>query len=320
MPIKTLSSSVSDSVTGSNSSVDDENVEPLMNNDIEYMLNLLSDNELEVAARTSYAYVVERQQLDEEEQLRKKERRNAAAEMAQQYLSSKSDKTNALKKMKATLHFQQEMDLDNLRMATTTSTSNSTSNTQAEDSQQSQEYVDDLRKFLSGKKAYVQGYDKDGRSTYLFIPRLVDDHDKALRTKRGHVWSMEKAIACSTCADHTVNVVVDFSGFNILYHSPPFAVGSDLMTTLRNHYVGHVHRIFLINVPTAFYMLWSIFKPFAGTKTRQKIIFVHDDPELLRQFYTDNQATPWMLPNGEKNRELNVEEYLNTPFDQAFDE
>jgi hypothetical protein len=63
-----------------------------------------------------------------------------------------------------------------------------------------------------------------------------------------------------------------------------------------------------------------VVEPF--TKTREKIISVNDEQEecMLRQFYTDNQATPWMLPKGGKNRELNVEEYLNQiHFDQAFD-
>ena len=95
------------------------------------------------------------------------------------------------------------------------------------------------------------------------------------------------------------------------------------MLALRNHYVGHVHRILLVNAPDSFSWLWSFFKNFAGTKTRDKIQFVKSDEEkevMIGELYCSDQATSWMLPNGEKNRELDLEEYLNTPFDQGFDE
>jgi hypothetical protein len=68
-------------------------------------------------------------------------------------------------------------------------------------------------------------------------------------------------------------------------------------------------------------------KHFAGSKTREKIVFVdssnHDSDGmiLLRSYYDPEQATSWMLPDGKKNRELDLDEYLfNIPFHHAFDE
>jgi CRAL/TRIO domain len=210
--------------------------------------------------------------------------------------------------MKATIKFRKQMDIDNLRDAPTDP--NSDDNIP-------------LSKFLSNKKLYVSGYDMEGRSTYVFVPRLVDDHDLEL-TRKGHVWSMERAIACSKAKDKTVNAVVDFRGFSSLRHAPPTSVGKDLMTTLRDHYVGHINQIFLIDAPTAFLCLWAIFKPFAGKKTRDKINFVSTDrqkEQVIGRWYSNDQAASWMLPKGEKNRELDIDEYLqDTPFDRAFDE
>lgn len=267
--------------------------------DLNYMLSNLSQDELEIAARTNYNYVKDP---------KKETRQKYAAEMAQRYLDSKSDKDKALAKMKQTIQFRKDMDIDSLRDAANDPCS---------------DYHVPLRKFLSNRKVYVQGYDLEGRSTYVFVPRLVDDHDPEW-TRKGHVWSLERAIACSKAKDKTVNAVVDFAGFSASQHAPPIHIGKDNMTTLRDHYVGHVNNIFLVNVPTAFLCLWAIFKPFAGKKTREKIQFVNSKRQkekILGRCYSNDQAASWMLPTGKKNRSLDVEEYIeNTPFDCAFDE
>ena len=227
-------------------------------------------------------------------------------EMAQRYLTSKADKEIALGKMKATIQFRKDIGIDALRDAV--------SDPLAEDHLP-------LTKFLSKKTLYVSGYDNEGRSTYVFVPRLCDDHTSELQA---HIWTLERAIACSKSRDKTVNAVVDFAGFSSKRHAPPFNLGVAVMTALRDHYKGVVHRIFIVNAPTAFLCLWSMFKPFAGKKTRDKIQFVNSDrekKEIIGQWYADEQAASWMLPEGKKNRGLDLEEYLlRTPFHRAFDE
>lgn len=294
--------------------------------DVEFVLNQLTVEELEVAARSSYEYQTmmrERSsplypelssQLTENENdtedLVQRRRRTYARRMAVRYVTSKSDRTKALQKMKATLAFRSTYGLNDLDELT-------------------EIHNKDLCHFLHDRKAYVQGYDNNGRSSYLFVPRLVTDHGCSTmkRTLLGHVWSIEKAIACSRCDDQSINVVVDFASFSLYHHSPPYQVGKELMMTLRNHYVGHVHKIFLVNVPTTFTMLWSIFQSFAGSKTRAKIVFVDGTKDedtttnALTQYYTPGQATSWMMKGGLKNRVLDCEEYINQrPFDRAFDD
>jgi hypothetical protein len=276
--------------------------------DVACMLKQLTREELVIAARTDYEYV-KSSHGDHGAEVADVDckRRQYASAMAQRYLNSKTDKDRALQFMKATIQFRKEMDIDGLRDAATDPSS---------------EYHSPLIKFLSTKQSFVQGYDKQGRSTYVFVPRLVQEHDLEW-TLKGHVWSLERAIACSKAQDNSVNFVVDFTDFSVWSHAPPTSIGKEIMLALRNHYVGHVHRILLVNAPDSFSWLWSFFKNFAGTKTRDKIHFVKSDEEkevIIGELYCSDQATSWMLPKGEKNRELDPKEYLNAPFDQGFDE
>jgi hypothetical protein len=187
-----------------------------------------------------------------------------------------------------------------------------------DDNNISDNMVQQLQKQLASKKFYVQGFDKRGRSTLYFIPRNAVDHDLD-----SAIYSMERAIACSRSLDKTINCVVDFSKFP-LSNAPPLEVGKQFLSTLRLIYSGQIHRIFLINVPFSFSILWSIFSPFVGTDTRDKISIIKDNNyEKQKEFLDlyDRQELPhWAVPGGEKNRSLDVDEYLfDLPFDSAFD-
>jgi len=267
--------------------------------DVQDMVKHLSEDEMEIAANSSYEYFTDPLKQD---------RMMYVNQMAARYLdASRNDKTRALERMKDTIKFRQEKHIDKLRVAINDPLS---------------DYHTDLKKSLSSRYAYVQGYDREGRSTFFFVPRRVNNHQDL--HVYGLIWTMERAIACSQAQDKTINAVVDFSGFSAMHHAPPMAFGQTLMTMLRNHYVGYINRIFLIDAPSAFLCLWAIFKPFAGRKTREKIVFVSSNRQkevIVRKWYNPNQATSWMLPSGTMNRALDLEEYLHeTPFDRAFDD
>ena len=274
--------------------------EDFADSDADHLLRCLNPEELEVAARTNYAYSQENTP---------KRCLYYAKAMALRYLeSAKNDKVKALERMKQTIDFRREEDIDGLRRTLEDPVG---------------QYRDQLKSELRSGHVYVQGYDRDGRSTYVFVPRRVRSHDPTW-TIKGHIWTLERAIACSRARDKTVNAVVDFNGFSPVAHAPPTAIGKDLMTTLRQHYVGHVNQIFLVDAPSAFMFLWAVFKPFAGRTTRDKIHFVSSEKqkqESVGGLYNQEEAAPWMMPGGKKNRDLDIDEYLHrTSFDQAFDE
>ena len=259
------------------------------------MLSQLTDEEIEIAACTNYEYATSPEQ---------ETRLEYARDMAERYLNSKSDTEKALSRMKATIQFRKTIGIDELRDAVSDQTSN--------------DHLP-LTKFLSKRNLYVSGFDYEGRSTYVFIPRLCDDHESELKA---HIWTMERAIACSKAKDKTINAVVDFAGFSP-WNAPPLSLGQEVMTTLRQHYVGCVNRIFIVNAPSCFTYLWSILKPFAGTATRDKIHFVNSkqqQTEVIGQWYSKDQVAPWMLPDGGKDRLLDLDEYLyRIPFHEPFD-
>ena len=270
---------------------------------IENMINQLSEDEIEIAARTSYEYFTMQDPATRIEH---------AKNMAKRYFRSKKEEGRALSYMKDTLKFRKHLDVDGLRTAFLQDDDGSVS-----------AYRDPLQELVESKMVYVSGYDLDGRATYIFEPYRVQSYNTEWTIKQ-HVYTLERAIACTKSYDQTVNAVVNFNNFSAVKHAPPTSVGKEFMKTLRAHYTGHVNQIFLVDAPTTFLCLWTIFKPFVSTNTKNRIQFVSSEKEkrkALGKWYAADQARPWMLPGGGKTRELDVDEYLyQTPFHHAFDE
>lgn len=261
------------------------------------MLHQMTADEIQVAAKASYEYLANPEA-------------GKAKKYAQQYAlrflrAKDGDHVKALGRMKETLKFRTEIDVDGLRTAF--------------DMNGNTEYAKKLEHEMRAQNVYVSGYDKDGRSTYVFVPRNVQGHDEDWTIKQ-HVYALERAVASSKAADKTVNAVVDFNGFS-LRNAPPTHIGKSFMTTFRNHYAGAINGIFLIDAPLSFLCLWKIFKPLVGEKTRSKIHFVQSRKNELANFYEANEAAHWMMKGGKKNRELDTNEFLyKTAFDRSFDE
>lgn len=267
------------------------------------MLGQLSDEEVEIAARTSYDYLIQSISGDFTH------RDHHAQNMCRRYLESKDgDEVPALSKMKATLAFRKEMDIDGLRTAFLNPSSNI--------------YRERLQQQLSSKHVYVQSFDKKGRATYCMIPRLKPSHDDAEWTLKESFFTMEKAIAASEYntqgKDSTVNAVVDFNGFRI-GHAPPVEIAKQFLLALRNHYVGQVNKIYLVDAPTSFQIFWGLLKAFVGKKTGSKIKFVSSKQGDLNDLFTIEEAQPWMLKGGHNSFTWDMKEYLyEQPFNRTI--
>jgi len=274
---------------------------------ISYILSQLSHDELETAARASYEYL---------KAPFPPQRNHYARRIVQRYLDSKKGKVDlALEKVKKTLKFRRDMKIDDLITAFDHCNEN--------DGADMPETAVQLEKHLSNKQYFVQGRDNEGRSTLFFIPRLVNGHDNEWTIKEA-IYSIERAIACSRAKDQTINAVVDFSGFSMTKHSPPVEIGKQFLTTLRSHYAGQIHHIYLTDTPFSFSLLWNVFYPFVGTSTREKIKFINGartkERELL-QIYDAEEVPAWLISGGKNNRPLDVNEYLHElSFDQTFNE
>jgi hypothetical protein len=267
---------------------------------VDYIQSRLSADDLETAAMASYQY------------LRNPDKSNQsfhARKIVERYWNSKSNVETALRKLRATLTFRRSIDVVGLIKS-------------FDKNEVYDHYSFHLQKHLSSKTTFVQGYDKVGRPTLYFIPRKVQGHDSVWTLKQA-VYSIERAIACSKAKDGLINAVVDFSGFSVMKHSPPFDIGLEFVTTLRNHYVGQIHRIYMVDTPSTFSFFWKVFKPFIGTTTRNKIYFISNsrDRAKLKESYDVDQVPSWLISGGKKNRDLDLDYYLfETPFQRTFDE
>jgi CRAL/TRIO domain len=306
-----------------NAALQDEEEEDKIN----VMMGLLTEDQVETAARTSYRYyccaasspaatsAAESNGDERKDETTNGEEPNTlrikyARDMARRYLRSDRhrDPHAAVRNLATTLQFRQQVDVDGLRTAFHDPAS---------------PHRKGLLQRLSDRAAYVCGYDVEGRATFVFEPHRVSGHDERW-TVRQHVYTLERAVACSRSCDGTVNAVVNFRDFSYARHAPPAYIGQQFFTTLGTHYVGRVHQIFIVDAPGEFYLLWALLKPFIGRNTRSKVQFVSSEAQkatVIGRYYKLQQARPWMLPGGEKSRELDLDEYLfRTPFDKSFDE
>ena len=154
---------------------------------IEWMLSQLSDEEVETAARTSYVYL---------KNPKPEESDDYAKLMCQRYLRSKrGDEQVALKKMKSTLKFRQSMQVEELMTAFDKEKRDDPANDDENGS-----VATELQASLASKHTSVRGYDKEGRSTFVFLTRRVVSHDPEWSLKEA-LYTIERAIASSKADD-----------------------------------------------------------------------------------------------------------------------
>jgi len=216
-------------------------------------------------------------------------------------LTSKKCQTKALGAMKRTVEFRREMDVDRLRLMDFRNYA-AAADADGDGGRLKERIASNCRR----RAAYVRSFDKDGRATYVFEPRFVDtdDHADPNLVLKQHLYALERAVACTRSSDGTVNAVVNFRDFSATKHAPPIEIGKQFLSALRNHYVGRVHRIFVVDAPAAFYCLWALLKPFVGTSTKQKLQFVNSRRQKLGAvgaLYEPEQVPDWLLPGGRKS-------------------
>jgi hypothetical protein len=263
---------------------------------LQFILERLSLNELEDAARTSFAYSRLPNPCS-------RTRMVYAGEMAQRFLESKQDPEKALQCLRETLQYRKSMNLDDLRKDFLDAVSKDNNK--------------ELTRFLtSTQQLKVSCYDSEGRSTYHFIPTAYDSVQDDEIFLKAHLYTIERAIACSKAADRTINAVIDLSNFS-LRSAPPRVLIQELLTILRKHYVGHIHQILILHAPTPFSYLWKLLKSYVGKQTRDRIHFVasrHDTP--LHKLYAPEQAAQF-ISKDPPALVFDFEEYLALPFDQT---
>lgn len=287
------------------------------------MVDALTDEEKEHAARSSYKYlwnsVTSKGQNPKE---LNEEREYYAMEMAMRHLSSKKGNVSvAMEKFKSAIKFRKETDLDGLRLCFQADKLELDDATR----QRYAVYREKLEDRMSTGRVYVCGYDKCGRAIYTIYAARTKDFDAEWFLKES-LYNFERALACtereSGGVEQAITVIGNYTGFQSK-HAAPMSISHEFMNCLRQNYPGRVKRVYLLNTPTSFLFFWSILKPFIGTDTRKKITFISNDRQRETSFselIQVDQAAPWMLTGGHKKKEFDAMEYLERiPFNESFD-
>lgn len=287
------------------------------------MMDELTEEEKEHAARSSYKYLwksVTSNGSDTKEM--KEEREYYAMEMAMRHLSSKKGNYDiAMQKFRQAIKFRKETDLDGLRLCFQADQLDLDDATR----ERYALYRERLEDRMAAGRVYVCGYDKCGRAIYTIYAARTKDFDPDWFLKES-LYNFERALACtereSGGVEQSITVIGNYTGFQSK-HAAPMSISHEFMNCLRQNYPGRVKRVYLLNTPSSFLFFWSILKPFIGTDTRKKITFISNDRQRETSFselISVDQASPWMLNDGQKKRDFDSMEYLRqVPFDEAFD-
>ncbi|KAG7355879.1 CRAL-TRIO domain containing protein [Nitzschia inconspicua] len=288
------------------------------------MIQNLSEDEKEHAARSSYKYLwksVTSSKSEKESKEFKEEQSKMAKSMAMRFIQSKKGNyAVAMQKFKSAIAFRKQMDLDGLRLCFQADKLDLDDATREKYAM----YRERLSERMTTGRVYVCGYDKQGRAIYTIYAARTKDFDPEWFLKES-LFNFEKALACtereSGGVKDSITVIGNYTGFQSK-HSAPMSISHRFMDSLRQNYPGRVHRVYLLRTPTSFMVFWSLLKPFIGTDTRKKIIFLSERhrQEQFADLVDQSQAAPWMLDGGSKTKEFDSNEYLNDiPFDECFD-
>ena len=288
------------------------------------MVDLLTEEEKEEAARSSYKYLWKSVTARERTKELLDERDEYAAKMAMRHLVSKKGNAHvAQHKLVNTIAFRKEHDLDGLRLCFN---AEQIPDLDEETKAKYALYREKLSGRMTTGRVYVCGYDKQGRAVYTIFAARNKDFEGEWFFKES-LYNFERALACtereSGGLEECVTVIGNYTGFSSK-NAAPMSVSHEFMNGLRQNYPGRVKHVFLLNTPTSFRLFWGMLKPFIGTETRKKISFVGSSEKQRAQAFGEvvsiDQAAPWMIKGGKKDKEFNSEDYLKSNFDEAFDQ
>jgi hypothetical protein len=142
-----------------------------------------------------------------------------------------------------------------------------------------------------------------------------------------HFYMVERALAATERntdgKEEKVCVVFEYSQYE-LKNTIPLKLCKRFLLDLRDHYPERLQHIFLLDTPVLFRAFWMLVKVFVDQDTKAKVVFMTGEEAKrkgMSKAIAEDQAMPFMFPNGKKRRPINNEEFFEKiPFDHIFDE
>ncbi|KXZ55394.1 hypothetical protein GPECTOR_3g52 [Gonium pectorale] len=129
---------------------------------------------------------------------------------------------------------------------------------------------------LAQNKAFLPGYDKDGRPLCVVVVsrhKMLD----AEQSKRCIAYSLDCAALMGSKTpgwDGKMSGIFDLRGLKA--SNCDFATLRNVFDLLQNHYPERLHKLWLFDSPVIFYGLYKMVCPFIDPVTREKVQFVYD--------------------------------------------
>mmetsp|Transcript_17542 Transcript_17542/g.35706 ORF Transcript_17542/g.35706 Transcript_17542/m.35706 type:complete len:347 (+) Transcript_17542:109-1149(+) len=313
-------------------------------NSIDTIFRHLSDEQIEIAARSSYRYLVSSTNGNASEEDRDKH----AKAMIFRYLQAEQKvhpnspseqwEAAALDKMKKTLAFRVEKNVDDIRLCFDKTHSSSSSSSENEEEKKADDsYEEEKRKertrirkgledrFQNGASV-VRGYTKDGRALFLNFPRTETSWNEEFFIA-GNIYTIERALACTernTDGEKSKIVVMyDYNEY-AMKNSPPTQLVKKLLYNLRDHWPERLEHVFVVDAPFIFRAFWAVIKHFIDPITKDLVQFVTGEEmkrKVFSEIVSEEHATPWMLAEGKNAEDADMQKYLrDIPFDYAYGE
>lgn len=174
--------------------------------------------------------------------------------------------------------------------------------------------------------AYVRGKDKDDRALLVVHPRTdktTVDEDFVTNL----IFIVERAAAVteyeSRGKEEKIIVVLDFGTFSSSL-SPPMSAVKGIVGVLQSKYSERLKNLVILDPPLWLRTLYGLIKPFLDPITKAKFIVASGSKkkhEVLASLISEDQAMPFMLPNGKLVGEVEIDRFLkDVPFHRLYDE
>merc|ERR1711971_805140 len=113
--------------------------------------------------------------------------------------------------------------------------------------------------------------------------------------------------------EYKIVVALDYADYSRA-NTPPFVTVKNLIIMAQTHYPELLAYLVVVDAPFLLRSLWKLIRPFVDPDTREKVKFVNGETQkiqVLGPLIKDDQAMPFMLPNGKMTSSVDVHHFLN---------
>ena len=300
-----------------------------------WVVEQLSQDEQEVAARCSYAYwyvaTLPEQQRRRIHRSVESARFSTAMREAFRHTACADDPQEILRLLRETLQFHISNKTHMYRACMTTDDSVNSSTTESLDDvflsrQRKARIHDEMTNYQTN---VVRGHDKEDRAIFFAFPRKQSgnaDEESEQAFVDSVVYSLERTLAASEFQSmgrqDELFVVVDTKGASC----PPIKTLQAAVGVLQKYYPCRLKHCVVLNAPFVLSGIWKMLKPFLDPTTASKFMFpsskASKKPSIISELIEESQAMPVLMPGrGKLDPHVDTHRFLyEVPFHNLYDD